>query len=126
MLCILMLGTGSVGCEFLVAVLAFISGMLGFLMLIQGFSGAKLSVAGVATEVVFRSLVLISGFWTPEYTVAVWTFDLVLCLDVHTLSILVGKRTRTMRAQNHGVSRRWHWEDELSTPLKLLSHYHQA
>lgn len=61
MLRILMLDTGSIGCKFSVAVSAFVSGMLGLLMFIQGFSGAKLSVANVAMEVMLRSLMLISS-----------------------------------------------------------------
>jgi hypothetical protein len=50
-------------------------------MLIQGFSGAKFSVANVAT-VMFCSLMLISSIWSTKCTVAVIAFNLVLRLVV--------------------------------------------
>jgi hypothetical protein len=85
MLHILMLETGSVRCKSLVAVSAFIFRifrMFGLRMLIQGFSGAKFSVADVATEAMLRSLMLISSLWSPERTVTVVAFNLVLRLVV--------------------------------------------
>jgi hypothetical protein len=84
MLHILMLETGSVRCKSLVAVSAFIFRifrMFGLRMLIQGFSGAKFSVANVAT-VMFCSLMLISSIWSTKCTVAVIAFNLVLRLVV--------------------------------------------
>jgi len=81
MLRILMLETGSVRCKSLVAVSAFIFRMFGLRMLIQGFSGAKFSVANVAT-VMFHSLMLISSIWSTKCTVAVIALNLVLRLVV--------------------------------------------
>jgi hypothetical protein len=99
-----MLETGCIRCKFLVAVSAFVSRMLGLRMLIQGFSGAKFSVADVAAEAMFRSLMLISSLWGPERTVTVVAFNLVLRLVVHTESIIVDKITITKIALRHGGS----------------------
>lgn len=101
-----MLETGSIGCKFSVAVSAFVSGMLGLLMLFQGFFGAKLSVASAAIEAMLCSLMLVSSVQSFEHTVAVSAFILVLRLFVHTESILVDKRTITNIAIRHGGSSR--------------------
>jgi hypothetical protein len=119
-----MLETGCIRCKFLVAVSAFVSRMLGLRMLIQGISGAKFSVANGATEAMFRSLMLISSLWSPERTVTVVAFNLVLRLVVHTESIIVDKITITKIALRHGGS------NELGgwavDTVEVLSHYHQA
>lgn len=106
MLRILMLDTGSTGCKFFVAVSAFVSRMLGLLMLFQGFFRAKLSVASAAMEAMLRSLMLVSSVRSHERTVAVSAFILVLRLVVHTESILVDKKTITNIACRHGGSSR--------------------
>jgi hypothetical protein len=78
MLRILVLDTASIGCKYFVAVSAFVPGMLGLLMLFQGFSGAKLPVASAAMDDMLRSLMLVSSIQSPVRTAAVSAFIPVL------------------------------------------------